>query len=123
MASAATAVRVCSIDELGIGQMRKFTVAGKPVLLVRSGDGRYHALRSICSHQGVDLSRGSVTGRITSSGVGEYRYTADFEIVRCGRHGYQFDVTTGRCLLDPKARVKIYRVHVEGNDVLVEVDA
>jgi 3-phenylpropionate/trans-cinnamate dioxygenase ferredoxin subunit len=101
--------------------MKLFDLAGKPVLLVRAADGTHHAMRNLCSHQGVDLSAGVLTGRMLSSGVGAYRYVADYEIVRCPRHGYQYDVRMGRALLDPEARVRLYSVVLEGGNVLVEL--
>jgi nitrite reductase/ring-hydroxylating ferredoxin subunit len=113
--------RVCDPDDLAIGEMRLVKAAGKPVLLVRSADGRYHAVRHLCSHQGVDMSTGVLTGRMCSSSVGSYELVEDYEIVRCPRHGYQFDVTTGRALLDPHARIKVYVVIVERDGVYVSL--
>ena len=46
----------------------------------------------------------------------------DGEILRCPWHQWPFEIATGRCLVDPKARVKTYPVRVVGNDIVVEYD-
>jgi nitrite reductase/ring-hydroxylating ferredoxin subunit len=114
--------RVCSSDDLGVGESLGATVDGRPILLVRVGDGSFHALHRRCAHQGVDLAGGFVTGRMQSSGVGSYEYVADYEVVRCPRHGYQYDVRTGEMLLDPQVRIRTYPVAVDDNGVWVVLD-
>jgi nitrite reductase/ring-hydroxylating ferredoxin subunit len=41
--------------------------------------------------------------------------------VECGWHGWQFDVRTGECLTVTE-KIRVYRVRVEDECVLVEVD-
>jgi nitrite reductase/ring-hydroxylating ferredoxin subunit len=41
--------------------------------------------------------------------------------VVCPWHGWQFDTTTGEATHNPNARVAVYPVKVEGDDVMVEV--
>jgi nitrite reductase/ring-hydroxylating ferredoxin subunit len=101
-------------DVLALGELRRMSHFGKTFVLVRAADGGYYALRNTCPHQGADLADGALTGRTLPSEIGEYRYKDDREILRCARHGYEFDVTTGRCWFDPgRMRVKTYDVKVE----------
>ena len=101
-------------DVLAPGEMRRMSHFGKTFVLVRAADGVYYALRNTCPHQGADLADGALTGRTLPSEIGEYRYKDDREILRCARHGYEFDVTTGTCWFDPiRMRVKTYDVKVE----------
>ncbi len=41
----------------------------------------------------------------------------DGEIVTCPWHGMEFDITTGRCLANPKVRLRSYPVTVEDGQV------
>jgi hypothetical protein len=44
------------------------------------------------------------------------------EIIRCPWHMWEFEIATGRCLVDPKARVKTYPVVIEEGQVVVYAD-
>lgn len=115
--------RVCSPHDLEVGQSLSATVEGRPIVVVRVADGSFHALHRRCAHQGVDLGRGPLTGRMQSSGVGSYEYIADYEVLRCPRHGYQYDVRTGEMLLDHQVRIRTYPVTVDDDGVWVALDA
>ena len=95
-------------------------VDGHPCAIVRHGD-TFSAVRDICPHQGAALSNGSVTGDVLPCQVGEVqRYTRDGEVLRCPWHGWQFELRTGKSLVDPEhTRVRSYRVRVEKDRVLL----
>lgn len=69
---------------LKTGHMRAKTILGEPLLLGRDRAGQVFALRDICPHRGMPLSRGRFDGRE----------------VECCYHGWRFDVT-GRCTAIP----------------------
>lgn len=78
------------------------------VAVVRDEDGGWHALSDICSHGAVSLSDGEVEGCT----------------VECWLHGSTFDLRTGMPLTLPAVRpVPVYPVTVDGEQVLVDVDA
>lgn len=105
------------------GEMRLIQAGKRRFILARTKKGSYHAVRNICPHQGVDLSEGVLTGRFLPSELGHYEYVDDGEILRCGRHAYEFDVRTGRSWFDPDhIRIKSYPVTVADGRVLIEID-
>ena len=78
------------------------------VALVRDDDGELHAISDICSHGAVSLSDGEVEGCT----------------VECWLHGSTFDLRTGKPLTPPAITpVPVYPVTVDGERVLVDVDA
>ncbi|MYD10686.1 MAG: Rieske (2Fe-2S) protein [Chloroflexi bacterium] len=90
--------------------------------------GRFYALRNICPHKRGPLCTGEVAGRSATSAPpslteGFVGYEREGEIIRCPWHAWQFDIATGECLVDPAVRVKTYPVIVDGEDVIVAVDA
>jgi nitrite reductase/ring-hydroxylating ferredoxin subunit/uncharacterized membrane protein len=87
-------VRVCSIDELEVDQMRLLHLGGKRIVLARSEKG-YSAFQDRCTHKGGSLADGVlICGR-----------------VQCLWHGSQFDVDNGQVKAGPaKESIELYRV-------------
>ena len=102
------------------GTVSRVEVGGRPCAIVRHGD-TFFAVRDICPHQGAALSGGSVAGDVLPCQVGEVqRYTKDGEVLRCPWHGWQFELKTGKSLVDPEhIRVRSYRVRVEQGRVFI----
>lgn len=84
------------------------TGARVPVAVVRDSDGSWHAIGDTCTHGNYSLSEG---------------YVEDGAI-ECWKHGSPFDLTTGRPLSLPATKpVPVYAIEINGDDVLVDVDA
>jgi nitrite reductase/ring-hydroxylating ferredoxin subunit len=115
---------VCRRDELNPGEMKAFTVGRTRIVLCRTQDS-FAALRNICSHHGAALSGGRLGGtNLPCPVVGTYEFGRAGEIIRCPRHGYEFDIWTGRSLHNPEGdRVKAYRVVEQGDEVYVELES
>jgi 3-phenylpropionate/trans-cinnamate dioxygenase ferredoxin subunit len=101
-----TYVKVCALDDIPDAGVLGVEVGEEPVALVRHGQ-EVHALRDVCSHAEVRLSEGDV-------------YDGTLE---CWLHGSCFDVRTGKPTGPPATRpVPVYRVKIDGDDVLVSLD-
>jgi len=99
-------IRIASIEQCPPGNACEFVVADRIIALFNV-DGEFHALDGVCPHQAGPLGKGKLVGCI----------------VTCPWHGWQFDVQTGQhqtseSLLHPR-----FPVRVEGESVLVDVDA
>ncbi len=107
------------------GTRRIVPLGGAAGIGVFNVGGRFYALRNICPHEGAPLCRGPARALIRAERVGdrhEYVYEREGEIVACPWHEWEFDLTTGRALHDPRQRVKTYAVAVEGDEVILYVD-
>ncbi len=92
---------------LSDGEMTAVDVDGEAILLCRV-EGRYHALRNICSHADQALSEGRLRGHT----------------VYCPLHGARFDVRTGECLARPATEnVQSYVVEEDGEGLFVSLSA
>jgi nitrite reductase (NADH) small subunit len=101
--------------------MRAFELDRTRIVLCRGAES-FTALRDICPHQGAQLSGGLFGGTNVPSAVGEYEFGRAGEIVRCPRHGFEFDAKTGRSLHDPDhVRVKSYPVVERGDEIYVDL--
>lgn len=79
-------------------------VGGK-IIAIFNCEGKFYATDNGCVHRGGPLGEGLLEG--TS--------------VVCPWHGWEFDVASGACITNPKAKISTYPVRVEGNDLLVDL--
>jgi len=97
--------KVCKIDDIPDQGVIGLNVGETPVALVRKG-AEVFALHDMCSHAEVKLSEGEV-------------YDGTLE---CWLHGSCFDVRTGKPTGPPANKpVNVYRVMIDGDDVLVSL--
>ena len=100
-------VRVCALADVAPESALAVEVGDEEVAIVHSG-GRFYAIADECSHAAIPLSEGDV-------GDGE---------IECYLHGSRFDLATGKPLgLPATEAVAVYRCHIRGDDVLVDVSA
>jgi len=83
--------------------------------------GRFFALQNRCPHRGGALCQGPVTGTTLPTGDFRYVYGREGEIVRCAWHGWEFEIATGRSLIDPSIRARTFPVEVDAGDVYVVI--
>jgi len=100
-------VKVAQANDLPEGRAIAVEVAGQKVALFNVG-GTYYAIGDTCTHRGGPLSEGEVEGTM----------------VTCPWHGASFDLTCGKALSPPAPRgVACYQVHVDGQDIKIELPA
>jgi nitrite reductase (NADH) small subunit len=100
---------------------------GRAGIGVFNVNGTYHALRNLCPHKSGPLCTGRVSGRVVAAAPPtaddpKLDLVREGEIIRCPWHLWEFDIATGQCLVDPRARVKTYPVVVENGRVVVYAD-
>lgn len=79
-------------------------VEGRPYAICNVA-GEIRALDGVCIHRGGPLGQGTIhEGRVV-----------------CPFHMWEFDCRTGEYDYDPTLRVPVYRVKVEGDEILLEV--
>ncbi len=86
------------------GEVREFR-AGDRTVCVANVDGTISAMDNVCLHRGGSLGQG---------------YAAEGKVI-CPWHAWAWDPATGQAGHDPNIRVAIYRVRLEGEDVLLEI--
>lgn len=100
-----TVVRLCALEDLDDGGVRRFEINHRELAVIRIGDDVY-VLEDRCSHKDVPLSTGDVEAD-------------DCQLV-CSLHGAAFDLETGEALTLPATRpVPVYEIRVADGDVSV----
>lgn len=106
--SAAVRERLCALDEMGDGTVRRFEVDDRRIAVVRIGDAVY-AIGDVCTHQDVSLADGEVN--------------VDDLTLECPKHGSEFSLESGEALSLPATRaVACYDVVLVDGDIWLTVD-
>ncbi len=94
---------VAKVGEIPEGGVKVVRVDDDPVAVFHVG-GQYYALDDLCTHDGGELSDGTIDGYV----------------VECARHGARFDIRTGAVLAMPATgAVPRHAVRVIGDEVQV----
>ena len=100
-------IDLCGIDDLAVGDRKRFDLSIGPICLVRVNDG-FRAIRDICSHEDFPLSEGEVE--------------LDECLIECWKHGSMFSLETGEPMSFPATQpVPIYEVIVADGRVSVRI--
>lgn len=115
---------VCPSRQLAPGQMLECRLEGSSVVVIRAEDGSLHALAGRCLHQGGPLAAGRLYRRsLPTDHVGQYRFEAGREVLKCPWHGYEYDIRTGATVFDDGRRLQRLQVWEEEGEVLVRREA
>ena len=92
--------------QLGDGHTISIAAGRRTIAVARSGDA-YFAFEDVCTHDGAELTGGTVEGT---------------EII-CPRHGARFCLRTGEALSPPAYEpITIFETKVEGGHLWVRTD-
>lgn len=100
----ASFTKVATTAEIPKGSGKAVELAGKTIAVFNC-DGKFYAIDNTCQHQGGPLAEGMLAGNS----------------VTCPWHGWEYDVATGACAMDPSLVNTPYDVKVEGEDIFVAV--
>jgi 3-phenylpropionate/trans-cinnamate dioxygenase ferredoxin subunit len=104
------------------GERRLLELGGRTIGVFRLG-AEYFALADRCPHRGAPLcSSGEVVNAVEGAGDAA-RVTREAALVRCPWHKWDFDIASGRCVVDGRLRVRRYDVRIEGEELVVSLDA
>ncbi|MGM0559372.1 MAG: nitrite reductase small subunit NirD [Myxococcota bacterium] len=93
-----TFVKVLAADDLEEGDSQVVQAGLKKIALFRH-EGQVYAVQNVCPHAGGSLGHG--------------HFSSKKGVVRCPRHAWGFDVTSGDCLTKPAYCLKRYEVRQE----------
>jgi len=81
-------------------------VDGLPIAVYRV-DGEFYALSNRCPHKGGPMFEGTVDAEACS--------------VQCPWHGWEWDLASGRFVVDERQRLRTFDVGVEGGSVVLDL--
>lgn len=97
--------KICSISDIPAPSTIKEFMAGRRFICVANVDGELYATDNTCPHWGGPLGQGTIeNGRIV-----------------CPWHRWEYDPKTGKTPRKSDVRLAIFKLKLEGNDLLVEL--
>ena len=111
---------VAAVADIPPGQRKLVTVRGRSIAVFNLG-GEFFGLFNRCPHQGGPMCEGIQTSLIQSHDPGHYEVSREGEIIRCPWHGWEFDIRTGKSVIDPaKVNLRPYPVEVAHGQQVAE---
>jgi len=99
-------IKIATTDAIEEDDMIAVEIEGKQIAVYHT-EGAFHATANICTHAYALLTDGFL----------------DDCTVECPIHAGRFDIKTGKALGPPvNVDLKVYKLKVEGEDILVELD-
>ena len=100
----ATLTKIATRSEISKGTGKAVEVSGKTIAVFNC-DGQFFAMENTCRHRGGPLAEGTLSGTSVS----------------CPWHGWEYDVTSGACAMDPSIKMQRFDVKVEGEDLFIAI--
>jgi nitrite reductase/ring-hydroxylating ferredoxin subunit len=97
-------VTVARADEIPEGERKIVEVEGISIGVFHHNGGWY-ALHNSCLHRGGPVCTGSLTG----------------DVLECPWHGFQYNVTNGQLLVDPKSHLDTFPVQVQDGEIRIDL--
>ena len=112
---------VGAVDEVRREGCRVVEVNGRRVGVISVG-AEFYAVSDRCPHMGASMCAGSLSGTFVPAGPHELVYGMEQRVLRCPWHGWEFDLETGRSLLEPaRVGLKTYPVTERDGEVVLHV--
>ena len=97
-------VKVARKSEVPTDSGKLVQINGQDIALFKVND-KIYAIYNTCPHQGGPLAEGGLDGKM----------------VTCPWHGWEFDVTSGKCSFNDTIRQPTFQVKEDGDDIFLEV--
>lgn len=91
------------IKKIDLPMGKLIEVSQSPKVIVFNNGEKYLAVSGICPHAKWPLEMGTVKEKTLT----------------CAGHGWEFDITDGKCISNPKRDLKTYKVIEEGDNVII----
>jgi 3-phenylpropionate/trans-cinnamate dioxygenase ferredoxin subunit len=110
---------VASVHEIPPGTRKLVDVDGRSIGIFNV-HGTFVAVLNICPHAFAPVCLGRVGGTTQPSSAGEFRWGQEGEILFCPWHGWEFELLTGKSLVDRRHLTR-YPVYVEDDTIFVRL--
>lgn len=112
-------MRIGPVDDVRRDGCRIVEVDGRPVGIVSVGE-KFYAISDRCPHMGASMCAGTLSGTFVPSQPTDLVYGMDQQVVRCPWHGWEFDLESGRSLLEPERYgLRTFRVTEDDGHVVL----
>ncbi len=97
-------MRVGRVEDIPEGERKIVEVEGRSIGVFHH-QGQWYALVNHCLHRGGPVATGTLEGNVLT----------------CPWHGFQYDVTTGKMVVDPDSKLEMFQVILRDGEVFISV--
>jgi nitrite reductase/ring-hydroxylating ferredoxin subunit len=100
-------IKAAKIEDLNNVDYKVVKILAKNIGIFKRQDGTYYAMEISCKHQQANL----LTNGMPKKG----------SIIKCHRHGWEYDLSTGKCLTHPEgyADLRFYDLKIENDFIYI----
>jgi nitrite reductase/ring-hydroxylating ferredoxin subunit len=91
------------LEKEKIKEGKPIEVSSSPKIIVIFTGKNYYALSGICPHAKWPLDIGKVSN----------------EILICAGHGWEYDISNGKCVSNPGRNLRQYKVFEDGSNIII----
>ncbi len=113
-------VDVGALGDFTENAVRVVSAGGQEIGIVRWRDAVF-AISTVCTHQSGPVCQGILSPRLVGGGPGAIELE-DTPVLACPWHGWEYDVRSGRALLDHRYRLRTWPARVVNGRVVVELN-
>lgn len=116
---------VATTDEISEGERKLIQVKGREVAIFNH-NGDFHAYLNWCTHQSGPACEGPLSGTRGAEFDAEslevtFSWEREDEILNCPWHGWEFDITSGKCLSRRNCDLLKYPVSIEDKEISITI--
>lgn len=97
-------IKAAKLSKLDENNYISLSILGRKVGIFRKGEEIY-AIETGCKHQGADITKGCRKG----------------DVFTCPRHGWKYDIYTGKCISHKSPALRKFPVKIEGEYIKVSL--
>jgi nitrite reductase/ring-hydroxylating ferredoxin subunit len=98
-------IKITSFSSLNNKDFISLSILGKRIGIFKNSDGTLLVTETGCKHQGADITQGKRDG----------------DVFTCPRHGWKYDIRTGKCLNHDSFRLRKYNYIIEGDAIKISL--
>lgn len=105
-----TFIKAASVNEFETTTYKVLNILAKKIGLFKKDDGSFYAMEVTCKHQKANLLHNGLP--------------KNGKIVKCYRHGWEYDLETGKCLTHDNeySNLRFFEVKIEGDTLFVSAE-
>lgn len=119
MSTAEPHVDVGALEDFPEGSLAEATLSRRTIGILRR-NGSVYAFASRCPHMGGPMCQGRLLPRLDGPTAGNVARRGDELVLACPWHGWEFDISSGEAIANPRYRVRTYPAWVQDGRVLVD---
>lgn len=100
-------IKAAKIEDFDSTDHKTVKILAKNIGIFKREDGSFYAMEISCKHQQANL----LAGGMPKKG----------NIIKCSRHGWEYDISTGKCLTHPEgyADLRFYDLKIDNGYVCI----